>query len=131
MGHEAVLERLSPARPDHDRIVVVGGGPFTLDLLRLATVRSDDVVLVAPRIDGAIRRFTDRFAVDVRKRAAADADLVGATAVIVAAGDVDVENRIILDARRRAIPVHVWNRPLVSDFTLIGMLERHPSSFVA
>ena len=112
-----------------DRIVVIGGSAQTLDMLRLATVRSDDVLLVAEGIDAATRRFIDHFAIDFRQGPADESDLHGATAVVVTLGDVERENAMVLDARRHGIPVHVDGRPLVSDFTMLGLIERHASSF--
>src|SRR4051812_12100154 len=129
MAAEAVLHKFPFALAARDRIVVVGGARNTLDILRLATVRSDEVILIAPLVDSAVRRFVERFAVDLRQRPVADSDITGASAVLIAAEDVEVENRVVRAARSRRVPVHVSNRPLVSDFTLIEMLERQPSSF--
>ena len=39
----AKVDRSEPATPD--RIVVIGGSTRTLDVLRIAAIRSDDVVL--------------------------------------------------------------------------------------
>ena len=119
---------MMPVRPDHDRILVVGGAANTLDLLRLATVRSDDVVLVAAKADAAIRRYVDRFAVELRVRCFNPSDLAEVSAVLVCHGDPASENEVVRQARRREIPVHVSGRLLVSDFSLIEMLERKPSS---
>ena len=117
-----------PSRPS-DRIVVIGGSADTLTLLRLAAVRSDEVLLVAEGTDAATRRFVDTFAVERRDAAATDDDLAGAAAVLVAMGDVRRENAVLRGAHRRGIPVHVAGRPLVSDFTLLDMVERRPASF--
>ena len=130
------VEALSPkiaASPDRlqagtDRIVVVGGAPRTLDLLRLATIRSDDVVLVAEALDAATRRFVDHFAIDYRPGPAYGPDVEGAAAVLVAIGDVARENALVRSVRRLNIPVHVDARPLLSDFTMLELVERHPAS---
>lgn len=114
---------------DIDRIVVIGGSRHTLDLLRLATVRSDEIVLIAEAIDDATRRFVDHFAVEYRPRQETDADLVGATAVLVSLGDVERENLVVRNARRRRIPIHVDNRAFVSDFTMLDLVERRPATF--
>ena len=125
MGAASAIEpSLAP-----DKIVVIGGSPQTLDLLRLATVRSDDVVLVAETIDAATRRVIDHFAIEYRASPASDRDLEGAAAVLVTIGDIDRENRIVRSARRRNIPIHVRSRPLVSDFTMLDLVERQPASF--
>ncbi len=94
-------------------------------------IRSDDVVFVADRIDAATRRFTDHFAVDHRHRAAAASDLEGAAAVLVAMGDKRLENRIVRDARRRGIPVHVADRQLVSDFTILDLFAAGPADLAS
>jgi len=114
-----------PSRqPSNDRVLVVGGGNSTIDLVRLATVRTDDVVVVSRNIDDRLRRLTSMFAVETRNRTPRESDIAEASLVLVNADDVEVENEIVRIARRRGVPVHVRNRPLVSDFEPMEMLER-------
>jgi siroheme synthase (precorrin-2 oxidase/ferrochelatase) len=117
-----------PTTIAHDRIVLVGGGPATLDLLRLATIRSDDVVLVAPTIEPHALAYARRFAVECRHAVATDADLDGATCILVAIDDMDAENVLVRAARRLGVPIHVVGRQLVSDFDLLAFLERRSST---
>ena len=107
--------------------MVIGGALRSLDLLRLAVIRSDDVIFVADRIDAATRRVIDHFAVEHRHRAAVGSDLEGAAAVLVAMGDKRLENRIVRDARGRGVPVHVADRQLVSDFGLLELFAAGPA----
>ncbi len=123
------LARLPADPPTLDLIVLLGGSADTLELLRLATVRSDEVLLVAERIDAATRKFVDHFAVDLRQRPMSEEDMAGASAVLVALGDVGLENHIVRKARRQGIPVHVARRPLVSDFTMLELVERRAATF--
>lgn len=123
----AAVARVTPA--EVDRIVVVGGSRQTLDLLRLATVRSDEIVLIAEAIDDATRRFVDHFAIEYRPRQETESDLTGATAILASVGDVERENLLVRNARRRRIPIHVGNRALVSDFTMLDLVERRPATF--
>ena len=102
----------------------MGGGAETLALLRMASVRTDDVLLVGPHLDGAARRLADLHAFEAWEREASDADLADASALLVAIGDLGRENAAVRAARRRGIPVHVAGRPLVSDFTLLDLVER-------
>ena len=121
---------LRPPEPELavDRILVAGNSARTLELLRLATIRSDDVVLVAPDPDAALRRFANRFAIEIRERRAEATDVGEASAVLMAIGDIEAENDLIRMARRKGVPVHVADRDLVSDFGLIEFLERRPSA---
>jgi len=114
----------SDRQPSADRVLVVGGGNTTIDLLRLATVRTDDVVLVSREIDDRVKRLARMFAVEERNRTVRESDIAEASLVLVAAGDVELENEVVRTARRKGIPVHVSNRPLVSDFEPMEMLER-------
>ena len=126
------MPTITPDRPDAssfsalDRILVVGGSKRAVDLLRLATIRSDDVVLVAEHIDAVALRFARRFAIETRERPFSDSDLADASVALVALGDEEAENSIVRSARRRHVGIHVVDRPLVSDFTLLALLE-HPS----
>lgn len=121
-------DRVSPDAAPRDRVVVVGGGAETLGLLRMASVRTDDVLLVAEHLDGAARRLADLFAFEAREGEASEEDIAGASALLVAIGDLGRENATVRAARRRGIPVHVAGRPLVSDFTLLALVERRPES---
>ena len=107
-----------------DRVVVVGGGAETLGMLRMASVRTDDVLLVTAHLDGPARRLADLYGFEAREGEASDADIAGASALLVATGDRGRENAAVRAARRRGIPVHVAGRPLVSDFTLLDLVER-------
>lgn len=120
------------AAPPHDRVLVVAAPDHALDLLRVAALRSDDVIFVAEAISAKARRFAEHFAVAVAERSFTDADLADATAVLLSLDDRESENRVVRSARRRGVPVHVVDRPLLSDFTVLGLLERpasqtHPS----
>lgn len=114
---------------ERDRVAVFGGCADTLALLRLASVRSDDLLLIADAVDAATLRFVETFAVELRSAPPTDGDVAGASAVVVSLGDRGRENALVRAARRRGIPVHVAGRPLVSDFTMLELVERNPASF--
>ena len=117
-------------RPDRDRILVVAAPDQALNLLRLAILRSDDVLFVADAIPPEARRFATRFALEVAERPLEDADLAGAAAMLLSLPDAEEENRVLRQARRQRVPVHVVDRPLVSDFSVLAMLE-HPGMSLA
>ena len=110
-------------RPDPDRVLVVATPSLALDLLRLAVLRSDDVLFVAETVPMQAQRFAQHFAVEVVRRPFVAGDLDGVAALLVALDDREAENRIVREARRHGVPVHVVDRPLVSDFSVLGMLE--------
>ncbi len=128
---DAGVATADTGRRPADRVVVVGGGADTLTLLRMASVRSDDVLLVADRLDGAVQRLADLFAIETREGEVREDEIAGASALLVALGDQRRENAAVRAARRRGVPVHVAGRPLVSDFTLLALVERRPESVAA
>lgn len=95
-----------------------------VDLMRLAVLRSDDVRFVAEAIRPEAERLAVRFAIEVQRRSFVPGDLAGTAAVLVALDDPEAENSVVREARRRGVPVHVVDRPLVSDFSMLGMLEQ-------
>jgi uroporphyrin-III C-methyltransferase / precorrin-2 dehydrogenase / sirohydrochlorin ferrochelatase len=114
-----------------DRILVAGGSDRTLGLLRLAVIRSDDVVLIAATPDPAVRRFADRFAIEVIARPAREDDINEVAAVLIAIGDAQAENSLVRAARRHRVPVHVADRTLVSDFDMLEFLEQRTPAVLA
>ncbi|MDX7952753.1 NAD(P)-dependent oxidoreductase [Lichenihabitans sp. Uapishka_5] len=113
-----------PVRPtDLDRVVVVAEPRHALNLLRLAVLRNDDVFFVADSMPAEAWLYASRFAVEVAHRAFEPRDLAGAAALLLALPDPEQENTILREARRRKVPVHVVNRPLVSDLSVMGLLE--------
>ncbi len=114
-------------RLHRDRVVLFGGSPRTLDLLRLAAIRSDDVLLLMREPTAPVRRFAERFAIELRGDARAR-DLSTAEAVLVAIGDAEAENAVVRRSRAAGTPLHVADRPLVSDFTLLEFLEQRAST---
>ena len=106
-----------------DRVVVAGGSCQTIDFLRLATVRTEEVVLVMERLDDAIRRFVRLFPIEVHERALVDGDLDGVSTMLITIGDIGQEDRAIREARWRGIPVHVADRAALSDFTMLDFLH--------
>jgi siroheme synthase (precorrin-2 oxidase/ferrochelatase) len=128
MDVEALIETMAPAVPGPERLVLVGGAKDTLDLLRLATVRSDSVLLLMPCPGEDIIRYARHFGVSVETRPAEAGDLVAAGLAIIATADPRLDMQALRFARRSGVPVHVRGQPQLSDFTLIAMLEWHPSS---
>ncbi len=131
------MSKIPSINPEHqrvdgrNRILVAGGSERALGLLRLATIRSDDVVLIHPNPEPAVRRFAEQFAIEVHERDPRETDLTGTSAVLVAIGDIRAENNLVRLARRGGIPVYVADRVLVSDFDLLAFLEQRPISALA
>lgn len=114
--------------PGQERVLVVGGSPRTLDLLRLATVRSENVVVIAPSVDEAVARYARHFGVSLETRRAESEDFSEADLAIISTDDVREDSRAVRLARRHGAPIHVFGQPQLCDFTLMGMLEWHPST---
>src|SRR4051812_37003505 len=117
-----------PAVPGQERVLLVGGAAATIDLLRLATVRSENVLLLASTHDTAVGRYARHFGVAIERRPVAVEDFEEADLVIIATQSVREDGRALRLARRRGVPAHVYGQPHLSDFSIMGMLEWHSSS---
>lgn len=111
-----------------DRILIAGGGARTLDLLRLATVRSDDVILVGESFDAKVLETARRYSIKVEAREVDERDVAEADAVLVDMPEAQTGERLQRIARVRGAPVHMADSPHASDFTLLQFLERAPES---
>ena len=109
---------------------MLGSADKTLDLLRLALLRSDAVVAVASDPDFAARRFTAQFAIELYDRAPQPRDFDDVTAALIALDD-ESENVLVREAWRRGVPVHVMGRPLVSDFSRLDLVAQRRLSILA
>ena len=110
--------------PPPDRVLVVASPGHAIELLRWATLRSDDVLFVAPVTNEPARRFASRYAIELRERPVADRDFAGVSALLLGLDDHDAENALIRRARRHGVLAHVRGRPLVSDFSVLAMMEQ-------
>ena len=116
--------------PSCSPIVVASTNSHALDLLRAAVLRSDDVVALVDEPGANVRRFVDQFAVELNATSLGEA-LNRAGALLVSLDNTDAENEIVRAARKAHVPVHVRGRDLVSDFTLLDLLEQRPLSALA
>lgn len=126
-----LLRTPSSGLRDIEPILVIGGSHRTLDLLRVAVLRSDDIVAVVPHPDDQTSRYAAHFAVDLIDHWPDDLAMTDLAAALISIGDIEEENRWVRDARRHRLPIHVADRPLVSDFTLLDFLEQRPLSLQA
>jgi siroheme synthase (precorrin-2 oxidase/ferrochelatase) len=114
-----------------ERVLVVGGSSATIELIRLATVRSENVVLIATTSEPDVERYARHFDVVIEGRKAVADDFGEADLAIVSTGDLREDGRVLRMARRQGVPIHVYGQPHLSDFSIMGMLNWHPSSLRA
>ncbi|MCW6507896.1 NAD(P)-dependent oxidoreductase [Lichenifustis flavocetrariae] len=114
-----------------NRVLVVASPTHSLELLRWATILSDDILFVAESIDAASQRFATHFAIETRRRTFRHSDLSHAGTLLLSLPDPEKENQIVRAARRQGVAAHVVDRPLVSDFTVLALLQQPLGSSLA
>lgn len=110
-----------------DRIIIFGGSPKTIDLLMLAVIRSDDVLLVGAHLEADVHRYAQRFAVE-HKTTFEDADIPTAASILVAHDNIAAATRLAQQARAAGTPIYVADQPLLSDFNILEFIERRQST---
>lgn len=102
------------------RCTVVGGGQVATRRVRRLLAHGAQVVVVAPEVSSEIEELADRGALELRRRAAAEADLDGAELAVLCTDDPELHDRLA----RVPGPVFV-TRADDADGDLLWMAEGH------
>ena len=107
-------------------VVVVGGGRIAVRKVELLRKSGAQITVVSPELreelkrlasSGEIRHIPERFA---------EAHVEGATIVVAATNDHDVNVAVSGAARARKIPVNVVDNPALSTFIFPAIVDRSP-----
>jgi uroporphyrin-III C-methyltransferase/precorrin-2 dehydrogenase/sirohydrochlorin ferrochelatase len=107
-------------------VVVVGGGRIAVRKVELLRKNGAQITVVSPELreelqrlasSGEIRHIPERFA---------EAHVEGATIVVAATNDHDVNVAVSVSARARKIPVNVVDNPALSTFIFPAIVDRSP-----
>lgn len=102
------------------RCVVVGGGGVASRKARGLLKSGARVVVVSPEVAPEIEAMD----VTLERRPYAPGDLAGAALAFAATDQREVNAAVAREARERAIPVNVADRPAEGDFALPSVLRR-------
>ncbi|MFC2005234.1 bifunctional precorrin-2 dehydrogenase/sirohydrochlorin ferrochelatase [Chloroflexota bacterium] len=106
------------------RCVVVGGGEVALRRVKGLLQHGANVVVVSPELCSPLNRLAGGGTISVCHKEYTPGDLKNAFIVIAATDDVDVNIRVVKEARRKRIPVNVVDNLEQSDFILPSSLNR-------
>lgn len=109
------------------RVVVVGAGRVAARKIESLLDLGADVMVVAPRVDGAVRRLVSdpsRGRVDLAEREYVDADLDGAWLVVTATDDPSVNASVARAAEAARIWCNSADDPDNCSFTLMSVVRR-------
>jgi siroheme synthase-like protein len=106
------------------QVLVVGGGTVAEGKVRQLISAGARVRLVSPTIEGTFERLISEALIEHRPRGFVEADLEGASLVISATDDSDVNETVSRAARRRRIWCNVVDRPRLCDFITPALVVR-------
>ncbi|MDY6912202.1 MAG: bifunctional precorrin-2 dehydrogenase/sirohydrochlorin ferrochelatase [Chloroflexota bacterium] len=106
------------------RCVVIGGGTVALRKVNMLLDHGASVELISPEICTEISELAKSSAVKTRHREYQHGDLEGASAVIAATNDSDVNEKIANEATERGILINVVDVPRLSSFIVPSYLRR-------
>ena len=106
------------------QVLVVGGGTVAEGKVRQLISAGARVRLVSPTIEGTFERLISEDLIEHRPRRFAATDLDGASLVISATDDAEVNETVSRAARRRGIWCNVVDRPGLCDFITPALVVR-------
>jgi uroporphyrin-III C-methyltransferase/precorrin-2 dehydrogenase/sirohydrochlorin ferrochelatase len=108
------------------RALVVGGGDTAARKVELLLSAGAQVSLIAATVGGEIAQLIGEARISWAGRSFDEAELEGASLVIVATEDEALQARVSQAAQRRCLPVNVVDRPALSSFIMPAIVDRAP-----
>ncbi len=108
------------------RVLVVGAGKVAIRKVRDLLPCGATILVVAPRVDAAIRNLASAGRLRIQQREFHPDDIVGTVLVFVATDDPSVNRLVVRSARARGVPVNAVDQPELCDFYLASVVRRGP-----
>lgn len=106
------------------RCIVVGGGQVALRKVKMLLEHKADIEVISPVLCSKLQELADNEQIHVIPRQYQKGDLRGATIVISATDNADINREVIKEARRNAILINVVDNPEESDFIVPSYLRQ-------
>lgn len=106
--------------------VVVGGGEVAFRKASLLLRAGADLKIVAPTVSPELLRLCDAHNATVIERHFVEADIAGATLVVAATDDLQINEQVSVLAGALKIPVNVVDQPHLCSFIMPSIVDRSP-----
>jgi uroporphyrin-III C-methyltransferase/precorrin-2 dehydrogenase/sirohydrochlorin ferrochelatase len=107
-------------------VVVVGGGRIAVRKVELLRKSGAQITVVSPELREELQRLAASGEIRYIPERFAEAHVEGATIVVAATNDHDVNVAVSTSARARKIPVNVVDNPALSTFIFPAVVDRSP-----
>jgi uroporphyrin-III C-methyltransferase/precorrin-2 dehydrogenase/sirohydrochlorin ferrochelatase len=107
-------------------VVVVGGGRIALRKVELLRKSGAQITVVSPELRAELQQLELRGELKYIAAKFAEAHIEGATLVVAATNDHEVNAAVSVAARARRIPVNVVDTPALSTFIFPAIVDRSP-----
>ena len=107
-------------------VVVVGGGRIALRKVELLRKSGAQITVVSPELRAELQQLELRGELTYIAARFAEAHIEGATLVVAATNDHEVNASVSVAARARRIPVNVVDTPALSTFIFPAIVDRSP-----
>src|ERR1700744_4040819 len=107
-------------------VVVVGGGQIAIRKVDLLRRSGAQITVVSPELREELHKLASRDELRYIEGKFAEAHVDGATLVIAATNDHDVNAAVSAAAQARRIPVNVVDNPALSTFIFPAIVDRSP-----
>jgi uroporphyrin-III C-methyltransferase/precorrin-2 dehydrogenase/sirohydrochlorin ferrochelatase len=107
-------------------VLIVGGGTEAAGKLRLVARAGAAITVVSPDPDADLTGAIEAAGARLQRRGFVPADLDGMRLCFVALPDEAEAAAIVIEARRRGVPVNAVDRPALCDFIVPAIIDRAP-----
>jgi len=108
------------------KCIVVGGGEVAHRKASLLFRAGAELRLIAPTISNDVRKLCAEHHCDIIEREFEEADLQGATLVVAATDDAQLNARVSAISKELNIPVNVVDQPQLCSFIMPSIVDRSP-----
>ncbi len=106
------------------RCIVVGGGQVALRKVRMLLEHQGHIEVISPVLCSELQELADKEQIYVISRQYRKGDLQGATIVISATDNADINREVVKEARKSSILINVVDNPGESDFIVPSYLRQ-------
>jgi len=107
------------------KVVVVGGGKVAGRKVAILLDTGALIQIIAPKLSVELKNLADKEVISWVKKSIEEKDIVGATLIISATDQKEVNSKVSIWAKKRGIPINVVDNSYLSDFISPALIKKN------
>lgn len=106
------------------KVVVVGGGKVAGRKVAILLDTGALIQIIAPKLSVELKNLADKEAISWVNKSIEEKDIIGATLIISATDQKEVNSKVSIWAKKRGIPINVVDNSYLSDFISPALIKK-------